>query len=159
MNPSPRSQKMKPRRAEPVAARPTPNTGNGTPPARVLVEVDWEHISMDQGRILYAQLKKEFEHAGFILNTRVMPPLVARYACFICECTCKTPSRSTNPIEHEPGCKKVHEGEARGKDDSYKDAKTGLFIPVRICGEKHWWEYQQILIKERRERNLREGTV
>lgn len=141
-----------PRRKKPV---PTHSPTNGSTPARILIEVDWQHIPMDEARVLYAQLKKAFEHAGFILNERVMPPPIARYACFMCPCTCKTPSKSVNPIDHEPGCKKVHEGEARGKDDSYKD-KSGLYIPVRICGERHWWEFQQILIKERREKNLRE---
>ena len=120
------------------------------------LHVPWDRLPMEQARALYAQLKGEFEKAGNILNARSFPPNIGRYACTMCGCTCKDKrhKQSVNPADHEPGCKKVHEGDARGKDDSYKDPETGLYVPVRICGEEHWIRWQQKLIEERRERNL-----
>ena len=118
------------------------------------VDVDWAGLPMQRAQMFYQQLKVEFEKAGRILNERSFPPNIGRYACFMCACTCKPPSQSTNPIDHAPGCKKVHEGDARGKDDSYKDPKSGLYVPVRICGEEHWIRWQQRLIDERRQREM-----
>jgi hypothetical protein len=121
--------------------------------------VDWENIPLADARILYGQLKAEFDKAGTILNARAMPAQNERYVCFICPCTCAKKSTSVYAEDHEEDCKKIHPGEARGKDDAYRDPKTGLYVPIRICGERHWIEYQNMRIQERYQRNAREGTL
>lgn len=124
----------------------------------IVVAVDWNTVPMVEGRLHYATLKAEFEKAGTILNARSMPHADLRYACFMCECTCPAQSASVYPEDHDQDCKKIHPGEARGKDDSYV-GPDGLRVPVRICGELHWVLYQKLLIDERRQRNVREGTL
>lgn len=95
----------------------------------VIVEVDWNTIPMDQARVLYADLKGHFEKAGAILNNRSMPR-EDHYTCFM--------------------CKTRHNGDPRGKDYSRVDPLTGLMLPVSICGERCWIEYQDMCIKERK---------
>jgi hypothetical protein len=97
------------------------------------ISVDWEKLPMPEAQQAYAQLRKEFEKAGFILNQRSMPAADG-YTCFM--------------------CKKFHLGLARGTDFSYVNPQTGLMQPVSICGELCWIHYQELRIKERKEREL-----
>lgn len=97
------------------------------------VNVDWGRLPMPEAQTAYAKLKAELERAGTILNGRSMPT-PGSYICFM--------------------CKKSHLGDPRGKDFSYKNQKTGLMQVVEICGENCWRSYQELLITERREREM-----
>jgi hypothetical protein len=97
----------------------------------VVVSVDWEKLPMLEAQNAYVALKKQFERAGFIMNQRSMPER-GSYICFI--------------------CKQKHLGDPRGKDYSYTDPKTGLMQVVEICGERCWIGYQELRIKERKDR-------
>jgi hypothetical protein len=99
----------------------------------ISIDVDWKELPMQEAQIAYAQLRKEFEKAGSILNSRSMPT-PGTYKCFM--------------------CKQTHVGQPRGTDYSYINADTGLMEPVLICGEKCWLDYQGLRIKERREREM-----
>lgn len=93
---------------------------------------DWEHAPMEEARAAYGKLRKEFENAGTILNSRSMPT-PGSYVCFMCQIT--------------------HPGEARGKDDSQVSPITGLAERVRICGEECWISFQDFCIRTRSMRN------
>jgi len=107
--------------------------------AAIRVDVDWTKVPMPEAQQLYSQLKSEFEKAGQILNARSMPQQKG-YVCFM--------------AGREKCCPAgvVHDGDPRGTDYSYKDPKTGLMVPVRICSENCWIRYQNMLIEERRKR-------
>ena len=96
------------------------------------ISVDWEHLPMPEAQTADAKLRKEFERAGEILNSRSMPD-PGSYTCYMCE--------------------SVHLGDPRGKDDSYIHPRTGLAERVRICGENCWLAYMDFRIKERSLRN------
>jgi hypothetical protein len=97
-------------------------------PWEITIAVDWEHLRLEEAQQAYAQLRKQFEKAGFILNARSMPA-PGQYVCFICQ--------------------KTHLGDPRGKDYSYKNPSTGLMEPVSICGERDWLAYQDFRIRIR----------
>jgi hypothetical protein len=124
---------------EPPAATPAP-----------LIHVDWQNIPMPDAQTLYAQLKESFEQAGRILNARAMAATqVEFYECFMAgkpKCCAKGTQ---------------HRMPARGTDyeNGHKDPKSGLVTPVLICSENCWIRYQEVLINERRDRNLRSGTL
>ena len=115
-----------------------------------LIHVDWQNIPMPDAQILYAQLKESFEKAGRILNARAMAATqVEFYECFMAG-KAKCCAKGTQ-----------HRMPARGTDyeNGHKDPKSGLVSPVLICSENCWIRYQEVLINERRDRNLRAGTV
>ena len=122
----------------------------GDPALFVPGAVDWQNIPMAAAQTLYAQLKEAFEKAGKILNARAMAATqVEFYECFMAgkaKCCAK-------------GTK--HRMPARGTDyeNGVKDPKTGLITPVLICSENCWIRFQEVLINERRDRNLRSGTL
>ncbi len=102
-------------------------------PWEITIDVNWKELPMQDAQAAYAQLRKEFEKAGSILNARSMPA-PGTYKCFM--------------------CKQTHVGQPRGTDYSYINADTGLMEPVLICGELCWIRYQELRIKERREREM-----
>lgn len=121
-------------------------TQEGAPPVMLgIASVDWQNIGMPEAQQLYAKLKEEFERAGRILNSRLMHLEDSEfYECFM----------AGKPNCCAKGTK--HRLPARGTDyeNGFRDPKTGLVMPVRICGENCWIRFQGLLIDERRERNL-----
>lgn len=119
---------------EAMASLPTSAIGETPlgPHWAIKVEVDWQNAPLPQAQEAYARLKKEFERAGTILNSRSMPT-PGSYVCFMCQIT--------------------HPGEARGKDDSQVNPSTGLAERVRICGEECWISFQDFCIRGRSMRN------
>ena len=97
------------------------------------IDVDWQSLPMEHAQTAYAELRKEFEKAGRILNERAMPT-PGNYTCFI--------------------CKKTHAGDPRGTDYSYINPETGLMEPILICGELCWLRYQEFRIGKRREAQM-----
>ena len=103
---------------------------------RIAVDVDWEHIPMQDGQKFYAQLKAEFEHAGKVLNARSMER-ISGYTCFM--------------------CKKHFQGNPGFTDFSYVDPKTGLSPRVDCCGELCVINYNAMRINERHQRDIVRG--
>ena len=101
----------------------------------ILVSVDWQRIPILEGQQLYAKLRTEFEKAGTILNARSFKSDNG-FKCFM--------------------CKGDFEGMPAFRDDSYKDNKTGLLVPVRICGQICAERYNVMLFEQRRDRNQRQ---
>ena len=119
-------------------------------PSTLHVDIDWATIPMPEAQGLYARLKEVFEKAGKILNARAMAATqVEFYECFMAG-KAKCCAKGTQ-----------HRMPARGTDyeNGHKDPKSGLVTPVLICSENCWIRYQEVLINERRDRNLRAGTV
>jgi hypothetical protein len=123
-----------------VTAVTTTQTFTGTPlPGRIIeesqiaVDVDWEHIPMQEGQQFYAHLKAEFERAWKILNARSMQR-TSGYTCFM--------------------CKKHFDGNPGFTDHSYVDPKTGLSPRVDCCGELCVINYNAMRINERHQRNV-----
>jgi hypothetical protein len=102
-------------------------------PSTIAVDVDWEHIPMQEGQQFYAHLKAEFERAGKILNARSMQR-TSGYTCFM--------------------CKKHFDGNPGFTDHSYVDLKTGLSPRVDCCGELCVINYNAMRINERHQRNV-----
>jgi hypothetical protein len=141
-----------------MKARHAANKGNGhiadvkvdavAPPAPVkpefvfgiAVRVDWHKVPMQEARLAYAELQRQHELAGKILNARSMATF-NDFNCFI--------------------CKKNFQGMARYIDNSYKDPNTGLIyrdpatgqMGVQICGEVCLDAYQHKLFEKRRDDN------
>lgn len=99
----------------------------------IAVDVDWEHIPMQEGQQFYAHLKAEFERAGKILNARSMQR-TSGYTCFMCK----------NHFDGNPGF----------TDHSYVDPKTGLSPRVDCCGELCVINYNAMRINERHQRSV-----
>jgi hypothetical protein len=99
----------------------------------ITIEVDWEHIPMNEGQQFYAHLKSEFENAGKILNARSMER-TSGYTCFM--------------------CKKHFAGNPGFTDHSYQDPATGLFPRVDCCGELCVINYNSFRINQRHQREL-----
>jgi hypothetical protein len=106
------------------------------------VAVDWHGMPMLEAEQWYMRLRAEFERAGGILNARRCSENEAGYVCFM--------------AGKENACKEgvIRTGRPAGIDSSYRDPKTGLFTPVRICSERCWVLYQGQLIQERKDREL-----
>ena len=105
----------------------------------IRVDVDWANVDLAQGRMLYSELKREFEKAGKIMNVRENPQ-EDKYICF---------------MSGKPGCCKdgiVHDGIPRFTDNSFINKKTGLIQVVKICSELCYHRYNDFRIKERRDR-------
>jgi len=99
----------------------------------ITIEVDWEHIPMNEGQQFYAHLKSEFENAGKILNARSMQR-TSGYDCFMCG--------------------KHFEGQPKYTDHSYKDPTTGLVPTIYCCGEHCVILFNAKVIQERHQREL-----
>jgi hypothetical protein len=106
-------------------------------PSSINIDVDWEHLPMQEAQQFYAHLKSEFEKAGRILNARSMARIEG-YDCFMCH----------NHFDGNP----------RFTDHSYMDA-SGLNPRVDICGELCVINYNAFRINERRERELKQAAV
>jgi hypothetical protein len=101
--------------------------------SHITVDVDWEHIPIQEGQQFYAHLKAEFERAGKILNARSMER-ISGYTCFM--------------------CKKHFNGNPGFTDFSYVDSKTGLSPRVDCCGELCVINYNAMRINERHQRSV-----
>lgn len=101
--------------------------------SQIAVDVDWEHIPMQDGQKFYAQLKSEFERAGRILNGRSMQR-VSGFDCFM--------------------CKKHFQGNPGFTDFSYVDPLTGLSPRVDCCGELCVINYNAMRINQRHQRDV-----
>lgn len=99
----------------------------------ISVNVDWDHIPLQDGQHFYAHLKEEFERAGRILNARSMQR-VSGYTCFM--------------------CKKHFDGNPGFTDYSYTDPATGLSPRVDCCGELCVINYNAMRINQRHQRDL-----
>lgn len=107
--------------------------------ASIRVDVDWVHVPIAEARLLYSQLKGEFEKAGKLMNIRENPQ-DDKYVCF---------------MNGKQGCCKanvVHDGIPRFTDNSHTDKKTGLIQVVKICSELCYHRYNEYRIKERSDR-------
>jgi hypothetical protein len=102
-------------------------------PSHIDIEVDWEHLPMQEAQQFYAHLKSEFERAGRILNARSMER-TSGYTCFM--------------------CKKHFDGNPGFTDHSYVDPKTGLSPRVDCCGELCVINYNAMRINERHQRSM-----
>jgi hypothetical protein len=100
----------------------------------IIVDVDWEHVPMLAGQQAYATLRAEFEKAGKILNARSLKTDLG-FQCFMCHGD--------------------FDGMPAFRDDSYKDEKTGLLVPVRICGQMCLERYNLMCFERRRDANQR----
>jgi hypothetical protein len=113
--------------------------------AALVIDVDWQHLPMQDAKNLYAELRRQYEAAGAILNARAMSEGSSEfYECFMAgkdKCCMKG-----NKYRMPP----------RGQDyeNGVRDPRTGLVTPVRICSENCWIRFQDLLIKARRERNI-----
>jgi hypothetical protein len=106
---------------------------NSYDPARIIVQVDWQHLPMLEAQKFYACLKTEFETAGRILNARSMEAS-AGYQCFM--------------------CKRHFSGQPKFTDHSYVDPETGLSPRVDCCGELCVINYNAMRINQRHERDV-----
>ncbi len=116
-----------------TGAPPAPFTYDSVSASRIAVDVDWEHITIQEGQQFYAHLKAEFERAGRILNARSMER-ISGYTCFM--------------------CKKHFDGNPGFTDHSYVDPKTGLSPRVDCCGELCVINYNAMRINERHQRSI-----
>jgi hypothetical protein len=112
----------------PVAVRPNGVFG-------IHIDVNWERLPMQEARLAYAELKAQFEKAGYILNSRSGTEQPS-YVCFI--------------------CKKAHAGLPAFRDFAgWKDPVTNLIVPVGICGTICYEKYNRKLFEKRRDENQR----
>jgi len=123
--------------------KPVPPVPTGR--AALVIDVDWHGIPMQDAKNLYAELRRQFEAAGAILNARAMTEGTSEfYECFMAgkDKCCPKGNKYRMP--------------PRGQDyeNGSKDPRTGLVTPVRICSIR----FQDLLIKQRRERFLGEGN-
>jgi hypothetical protein len=107
-------------------------TSEAIAPARVIVQVDWQHLPMLEAQQFYACLKTEFETAGRILNARSMER-TSGYDCFMCH--------------------KHFNGQPGFTDHSYTDPATGLSPRVDCCGELCVINYNAMRINQRHQRD------
>lgn len=125
--------------ADPVPDQPKPAplpVPNVIEESHISVDVDWQHIPIEEGRQFYAYLKIEFERAGKILNERSMRHATG-YTCFM--------------------CKKFFEGNPGFTDYSYVDPQTGLSPRVDCCGELCVINYNAMRINQRHARDVLRG--
>lgn len=102
-------------------------------PSRIIVQVNWQNLSMLEAQKFYACLKTEFETAGRILNARSMQA-TSGYQCFM--------------------CKRHFSGQPKFSDHSYIDPTTGLSPRVDCCGELCVINYNAFRINQRHEKDV-----
>lgn len=107
------------------------------------IDVDWQFLPMGEAQQFYARLKDALEKAGSILNARSMPE-GEFYLCYM----------AGRPKCCDKGRLYRRPAKFRDYENGPADPKTGLVIPVEICGENCSIRYNDILIQARRERHM-----
>jgi hypothetical protein len=104
----------------------------------ITVDINWNTLTMLEAQQAYAQLQKEYQHAGEVLNARSMNR-GDTFECFVCHT--------------------VHDRPARYKNNAYKKPGETLQTVVECCGERCSIIFENQIVTERRERNIAERAI
>jgi hypothetical protein len=104
----------------------------------VEIHVDWDSIPLTEAQRLFGLLRDTVNHAGKILNNRLMEP-------------------KTSPCGGSSGAgcgKLISDLEAKGSDASYTNSQ-GLIEKILLCSELCWNGYQRKRLDDKHKARMR----